>query len=305
MPQLCSRFYISTVLSDAFTDSTQRVWLQGGYLSVYPSRYDLIQGHFDVGTAHESKFMCSRYKNCLVPKATNDKLSSTKRVLLGGHQPSHHPRPDAHQTWRTGAIGSLLVIDSLGQKGQEQCEPKSINDSPDQNAKCNLNLCLSLIPIRHECQVAGPEAGWVWIQSWVDRAKPVQCQLIYVCLKDQKSSGMRAHVRWPHCPRGTQPPKCTGSNHPFLKICKGIWTENELKKNEVRFQPPLGSYNINQDTQIEDQVHTQVNKFKYLGSTVFNNNRRCRTRYTNVKCFQGFWQVEEMSLVKQKSLNKN
>ena len=40
------------------------------------------------------------------------------------------------------------------------------------------------------------------------------------------------------------------------------------------YQPPSPeSYDIGQDVQIEGQVLTQVNKFKYLGSTVTKTNR--------------------------------
>ena len=37
------------------------------------------------------------------------------------------------------------------------------------------------------------------------------------------------------------------------------------------YQPPLGSHDTSQVIQIEDQVLTQVNKFKYLDITVSNN----------------------------------
>ena len=44
--------------------------------------------------------------------------------------------------------------------------------------------------------------------------------------KNQKCSCTWAHVCWWHCLHGTQPPRCTGINHLFLKICSGIWAEN-------------------------------------------------------------------------------
>ena len=39
------------------------------------------------------------------------------------------------------------------------------------------------------------------------------------------------------------------------------------------YLPPLGCHGIGHDIQIESQVFTQVNKFKYLGSTVANHNK--------------------------------
>ena len=38
-------------------------------------------------------------------------------------------------------------------------------------------------------------------------------------------------------------------------------------------QSPTGFYEIGEDIQIEGQVLTRVNKFKYLGSTVTNKNK--------------------------------
>ena len=38
------------------------------------------------------------------------------------------------------------------------------------------------------------------------------------------------------------------------------------------YQPSLGFYGIGHDIQIESQVLTSVNEFKYLGSKVANKN---------------------------------
>ena len=46
-----------------------------------------------------------------------------------------------------------------------------------------------------------------------------------------------------------------------------------LNKTKVMYQPVPESYDISQDIQLESQVLTQINTFKYLGSTVVNNNR--------------------------------
>ena len=68
--------------------------------------------------------------------------------------------------------------------------------------------------------------------------------------------------------------KRTSNNHPFLEICKCIlgrkWTSRKprLCTNSL----PV-SHNIGQDILIEGYVRSQENKFKYLGSTVANNNR--------------------------------
>ena len=78
---------------------------------------------------------------------------------------------------------------------------------------------------------------------------------------------MRTHDCWQHCIRHIKPLKCTENNHRSLEICIDIWVENKPKEN-WGYLPPLGK-----DIPIEDQVLTQVNKFKYLGTTVTHNNR--------------------------------
>ena len=45
------------------------------------------------------------------------------------------------------------------------------------------------------------------------------------------------------------------------------------KMNKVMYQPPLGPHDMSQDIQIEDQVLTQFNKFKYQCFRVINNNK--------------------------------
>ena len=57
------------------------------------------------------------------------------------------------------------------------------------------------------------------------------------------------------------------------KSAETFWLKIEHKKTEAMYQPFPGSHNIGQNIQIESQVLTQVNKFKYLDSTFTNNNR--------------------------------
>ena len=58
----------------------------------------------------------------------------------------------------------------------------------------------------------------------------------------------------------------------FSKSAKVIWLKINLKKTEIMYQPLLGSHDIGQDIQIQDQALIQVNKFKYVSSKVANNN---------------------------------
>ena len=78
----------------------------------------------------------------------------------------------------------------------------------------------------------------------------------------------------------------------FLKSAKVFGLKINLKKTEVMYQPPpLGSHDIGQDLPKEGQVLTQVNKYKYLDSTVASNNRldaKLDTQTTNAsKAFDG------------------
>ena len=58
------------------------------------------------------------------------------------------------------------------------------------------------------------------------------------------------------------------------KSAEAFWLKINLKKKkEVIYKPLLGSHHINQDTQIEVEVLTQVNKFKYLDSTVASDKK--------------------------------
>ena len=57
-------------------------------------------------------------------------------------------------------------------------------------------------------------------------------------------------------------------------ITKAFGLKIKLKKTEFMHKPPLRSHDISQDILVEDQVLTQVNKSKYIGSTVANNNNR-------------------------------
>ena len=59
----------------------------------------------------------------------------------------------------------------------------------------------------------------------------------------------------------------------FLKFVKAFGLKINLKKTKVMYQTPPGSPDIGYDIQVEEQVLSQVNKFKYLGSTVANKNK--------------------------------
>ena len=61
------------------------------------------------------------------------------------------------------------------------------------------------------------------------------------------------------------------------KSTKAFGLKIYLKKTEVMYQLPPGSDDIGQDIEIKGPVLTQVNKFKYLDSTVVNNNNRQET----------------------------
>ena len=76
----------------------------------------------------------------------------------------------------------MLVINSSGQKGQVQYKSMLNNASPGQKIKCSVNICLSLIPIQHECQAtifirASHQAGFLWL---VFRGKPAAQESRYV-----------------------------------------------------------------------------------------------------------------------------
>ena len=59
----------------------------------------------------------------------------------------------------------------------------------------------------------------------------------------------------------------------FPKSAKAFGLKINLKKTDVMYQAPQGSHNIGQDKQIEGRVQTLLNKFKYIGTTVANDNK--------------------------------
>ena len=59
----------------------------------------------------------------------------------------------------------------------------------------------------------------------------------------------------------------------FLKSTITFRLKINLKNTEVTYEPLSGSHDIRQDIQIEVQILTQVNKFKYQCPTVTNTNR--------------------------------
>ena len=52
----------------------------------------------------------------------------------------------------------------------------------------------------------------------------------------------------------------------FSESAKAFGLKIDHKKTEVMYDPFPGFHDIGQDMQIEDQVQTQLNKFKYLDS---------------------------------------
>ena len=79
----------------------------------------------------------------------------------------------------------------------------------------------------------------------------------------------------------------------FSKSAKAFGLEITLKKSDVIYQPPPESHDI----QTENQVLTQVNKFKYLGSTVANKNRLDAELDTQVSnTFKAFGRLRKRDL---------
>ena len=84
----------------------------------------------------------------------------------------------------------------------------------------------------------------------------------------------------------------------FSKSTKALGLKIKLKKTKVMSQLPPRYYEIGQDIWREGQIQTQVNKFKYLGSTVANNKRRDTKQDTQMS------NAYKMNLAQQKPFYK-